>query len=302
MGITVSTPASTRRLTRAQTVIDELGQADLQLVERLIDQASAAIVRHCRREFARAGVVELVPGNDLLEIQVSRTPIARVTMVSYDGDVITDYTIADREEGTLYRQAGWDWSAQRVPGFAGHQKFPGFGQALAYREEPVISAAYLGGYILPSESMVNVTTISVDAGDQSFNDSAAGFPKLLTAGDILVARGFDNAANNGRFLVTGTPTRSKVVVAGESLVAEAVAPPKARTISFDPPDECRSVDDLEKACVETVKDYFLSKGGRPLTSRQVGAISEQFQTGIELAQIALPPLAAALLKSYVRTV
>jgi len=302
LGLTVSTPASTRRLTRAQTVIDDLGTGDVQAIERLIDQASAAIVRHCRREFGRAGVVELLPGNDLLEIQLSRTPIARVTIVSSDGSVVTDYTIGDREEGTLYRRDGWAWTAQRIPGLSGRQKFPGFGQALPYREEPLISVSYEGGYILPSQSLVNVTTLSVDASDNSFNDSANGFPPLLTAGDVVVASGFDDASNNGRFLVTGTPTRAKLIVTTNLTAAEAAAPAKARTIAFDPPDECRSIDDLEKACIETVKDYFLSKGGRPLVSRQVGSISEQFQGGIELATIALPPLAAALLKPYVRTV
>lgn len=297
MGITVSTPASTRRLTRAQTVIDELGGGDLQTIERLIDQASAAIVRHCRREFARAAVVEVVPGNDLLEIQLSRTPIAKVTSVSIDGSTITDYSIGDREEGTLYRRDGWDWTAQRTPGFAGHQRFPGFGQALVNREEPLISSSYTGGYLLPSQYLVNATTLSALASDDSFNDSASGFPPLLVAGDILVVSGFSIAANNGRFVVTGTPTRSKVTVSGD-LTDETASPAAARTITFDPPDECPSLHDVEKACIETVKDYFLSKGGRQLTARTVSTISEQFQTG----DASLPPLAAALLRPWVRTV
>lgn len=302
MGITVSTPASTRRLTRAQTVIDEMGQGDLQLVERLIDQASAAIVRHCRREFARAGVIESQLGNDLLEIQVSRTPISRVILVSFDGIPVTDYTIGDREEGTLYRRAGWEWTAQRVSGLSGHQRFPGFGQALAGREEPLISVSYQGGYILASQSLANVTTLTVDATDNSFNDAASGFPSLLTAGDVLVATGFAVASNNGRFLIQGTPTSGKIVVTADLTAEETATPQRARTITFDPPDECRSIYDVEKACIETVKDYFTSRGGRPLVARQVGSTSEQYQTGIELAQSPLPPLAAALLRSHVRHV
>lgn len=297
MGIAVSTPASSRRLTRAQTVLDELGSGDKPTIERLIDQASAAIVRHCRREFARAAVVESVPGNDLLEIQLSRTPIARVTSVSVDGDVITDYSIEDRDEGTLYRRDGWAWTAQRIPGFGGRQRFPGWGQALAGREEPSISVSYVGGYLVPEQYLLNVVTLSASATDNSFNDSASGFPALLSAGDILVVSGFTSAANNGRFVVTGTPTASKVTVSA-TLTTESADPASSRSISFDPPDECHSFFDLEKACIETVKDYFTLRGGQRLTQRTVSSITEQFQAG----EGSLPPFAAGLLQKWVRTV
>lgn len=63
------------------------------------------------------------------------------------------------------------------------------------------------------------TTFSAAAGDNSFNDSGAGFP-VLVAGDKLVSSGFGTGANNGTFYVVSR-TASKIVVTGGTLSTEA---------------------------------------------------------------------------------
>lgn len=62
----------------------------------------------------------------------------------------------------------------------------------------------------PVESSTTGITISSASADNSFNDSGAGFFSAQ-AGDWIVVSGL--AGNSGYFLVVGTPTASKIVVA-----------------------------------------------------------------------------------------
>src|SRR5262245_46452022 len=226
MALTVTTIAPKTRLTTVARVQSELGiSADTVLIGDLVDRATDAICAYCHRTFAREAYSESLPGYGDVHLQLARTPIAgtpsSVTWNASDesagANILTDWSVADRERGWLYRRKGWAWTAQRYGGLVAHGGFLDQGWPLAQQEEPQFSVDYVAGYIMPEQNILAQTTLSSASADNSFNDSASGFPALLKAGDVIVTSGFSNAANNGRFLVTGTPTTAKVVVAGATL-------------------------------------------------------------------------------------
>jgi len=282
MPLSVVTPAPTRRLTRKEHVTAEIGVADPILLDRLIDAASAAIENLCGVVFARESVTELVPGFGDTRLQLQRRPIVAVTAVVFDGEVITDYSIDDREEGTLYRRAGWAWTAQVAPGLTGPQRWPGFGSPLPNSEEARFSVSHVSGYILPEQDLESVRTVSAALADNSFNDLANGFPALLKAGDLIEVAGFQLAPNNGRFLVTGTPTASKIQVSA-TLATEPVGEFLTH-LKFRAHADCRRrFDDVEKACIETVKSWWLERAKDPgVAEKQVGSLR------IRYGDVALP--------------
>ncbi|MCK5603034.1 hypothetical protein KAR91_14215 [Candidatus Pacearchaeota archaeon] len=79
-------------------------------------------------------------------------------------------------------------------------------------------AAVLRSADFPAIDSMAETTISTSDTDNSFNDSATGFPALVVGQWIKVA-GFTTAANNGFFQVVSRTT-AKVVVTGGTLVTE----------------------------------------------------------------------------------
>ncbi len=299
MSLTVTTPAQARRLTRREHVTAEVGSADPALLDRLIDAATSAIESYCHRRFGREAVSELVPGWDALELQLSRTPLIAVTSVLFDTEPITDWSIESRDEGTLYRRLGWGWTTQRDAGLTGRQRWPGFGAPLPRREEPRFTVSYVGGHILPEQNLEGVTSrITVSAVDDSFNDSGNGFPALLRAGDVVVTSGFTAPEDNGRFLVTGTPTPSKIQVSA-SLATETPAGPI--TVSFEPPAECRPLGDVEKACIEAVKAWYLTRSqASSVVERQVGGLRVRYSETDDALMLGLPPICVGLLRPWVR--
>jgi hypothetical protein len=84
---------------------------------------------------------------------------------------------------------------------------------------------------ITGKNRIGITTLSVSAADSSFNDSAEGFvAQWLVPGDWLVASGFTNPANNGRFRVA-TVTPGKITVTKDTgepvtLVNEAAGGPR----------------------------------------------------------------------------
>lgn len=298
MTITVGTIAPTLLLTTRARVTEDLGAlpaADVAFVDRLIREASAAIVAYCGRPFARETVTETVPAYGDIHLMLSRTPLVTVTAVTFDGSTgpVTDYSIANRERGLLYRRGGWQWTDQVYPGLSAADPFS-FGTPLPGQEEPLVSVDYTGGYILPAQNLVNVTTVSVAAADNSFNDSANGFPAILKAGDVIETSGFTAAANNSRFVVTGTPTTAKVQVSG-SLTLELAA--AARTVLVQSLPE-----DVEKAAIEAVKTWYdARKDNANLVEKQVGPVRVRYSES-ELAQNrGLPSLCVGLLRPWVRS-
>ena len=294
MALTTNTPAQTRRLTRRENVKAELAittASDDALFDRLIDQASRAIERYCRRPFPREVYTETLGGFGEVELMLARTPIVAVSSVLYDLDVITDYVVNDADAGILYRQVGWFWTAQVLSGLVGKQRWPGIGDPLPRQEEPRFTVGYTAGYLLPSQDLVG-GTVSVAAADSSFNDSASGFPKLLQAGDLLVASGFQQAANNGTFAVVGAPSAGKVR-ANAVLADEAAGAGKLLQVSSLPPD-------IEKAAIETVKAWYIDRQKSPHTRRERVSDLDMEWTDPVGVESGLPVNAAALLRPYVR--
>lgn len=297
MSLTVTTPAPTVLLTTRARVAQEIevSVSDQAIVDRLIRDVSAAIVRWCHRPFHREAVTETLPGYGDLHLQLSRTPIAAVSQVLFESSSITDYSIESPMEGTLYRAIGWAWTAQFAPGLSGRQRWPGFGAAMPRSEEPDFSVAYTGGYILPPQNHVAATTISVDDADDSFNDSASGFPSLLKAGDMIETSGFAAAANNGRFIVTGTPTTAKVVVSASLTTAVAGA-----SVNVSYPEPTGLPLDVEKAAVEAVKTWFQAReDDSRVVEKQLGPARVRFQEDLA-GSMGLPPLCVGLLRPWRR--
>ena len=254
---------------------------------------------YCNRTFAREAVIEGLPGYGAVEILLSRTPIITVSAVYWDSTtLLTDWSLRERDRGVLFRQLGWWWTRQVNVGLSGRQRWPGFGQPIPDSEEDLFTFTYVGGFILPTQNLEAVATVSVASGDSSFNDSANGFPSLLQSGDVICASGFSNAANNGRFQVTGTPTAGKIQVSA-TLVTEGAS--AGRTIAFEPPPEARSFDNCEKAAIETVKTWYLRKAqDGQLVEKKVGQIISRVPEDIDLITLGIPPSAVGLLKPYVR--
>lgn len=297
MALSVVTIAPKLDLTTRARVSEDLGSAyaaaDAALVDRLIREASAAIVSYCRRPFARESYTETLPGFGDIHLQLARTPIVTVSAVSRDGTAYTDYSIADRNRGWLYRQDGWDWTVQVYPGLSDGGRFLDVGNPLPRQEEPLWSVSYVAGYVLPSQNVVSATTISAAAADNSFNDSASGFPNLLKAGDVIETSGFTDAANNGRHVVTGTPTTAKIVVSS-TLVTEAAG--TARTVLVQSLPE-----DIEKACIEAVKSWYaLRSVDSSIVERQAGPMRLRYSEPQDVGGRGLPPGCIGLLRPYVR--
>lgn len=310
MALTVTTVAPTLRLTTRAAVQAELGiSSDGALIDGFIDQYSSAIVSFCHRPFAREAYVEALAAFGDIRLQLARTPVVSVTAVTLYGNVVTDYGVEDADKGWLYvrslsgtgsawNRSRWPWSFQSNPGLSAAGAFLDIGSPLPSQEEKSVSVTFTAGYILPSQFLAP-TTVSVAAADNSFNDSASGFPSLLKAGDVLETSGFANAANNGRFLVSGTPTTSKIVVTS-SLTLET-APIAATAIKFRPPSSHRPFDDVEKACIEAVKSGYASrKDDSGVIEKQAGPMRLRY-SDLPGPPQGLPPSCIGLLRPWVRT-
>lgn len=296
MTIAVSTIAPTLRLTTRARVQEELGStSDGALIDALIDRASAAIASYCHRPFAREAVTETCGAFGGIHLDLSRTPIVgSPSAITYDGTVISDATVADAEQGILYRRLGWAWTAQRYAGLSGSGRWFDQGSPLPGQEEPLVVVDYVGGYILPPQNVIASTTISAAAADNSFNDSASGFPALLKAGDIITVSGFATAGNNGRFVVSGTPTTSKIVVTA-SLTLEAAGLAVDVIVQSLPYD-------VEKAAIEAVKSFYARRqGDSSAIEKQVGPMRIRYSEGAAAEEKGLPPVCVGLLRPYVRS-
>jgi hypothetical protein len=149
--VTVLTPPTQTALTTVATVKAELGTQTASALMRLpslIEQSSSLIVGYLGRELARATIQEtIVWGSDFgiaqQQIVLSRTPVATLTSVSFDG-VVQDLTTIDFDtaSGLIYRHAyayNLDYNIQ-----------PGYGYG--YRTDVV----YDGGYLLPGQVGANL--------------------------------------------------------------------------------------------------------------------------------------------------
>lgn len=91
---------------------------------------------------------------------------------------------------------------------------------LSYGSHDPFFEAVLCGTWTPKNAPYAAATISAEASDNSFNDTAAGFP-ALSVGDKISVAGFTTAGNNGVARVVSR-TASKIVVSGLTLTDEAL--------------------------------------------------------------------------------
>lgn len=298
MSITVLQRGASARLTtpaRVRVELTGIPTSDDAFLDRLCASASAAIHSYCNRAaapFYRQSYTEVIGAYGDTHLMLRATPLVVVTAVLQDGSVLTDYSIEDALAGLLYRQNQFFWSAQRNAGLSGRQTFPMFGSPIPLSEELRFSVSYIGGWLVPDQDLASRDTVSVAASDHSFNDSAAGFPALLQAGDVVVNSAFNSALNNGGFTVTGTPTRSKFTVA-EAVVDESAGALANLTFSNLPAD-------LEQAAIQTVKAWYLDREKAPHSRRErVGDYDLEYTDPVGITT-ALPVTAVGFLRSYMR--
>lgn len=117
--ITVLTPARDKLLTTVRAVKANLDlsqdTADPdELLLNTIREVSDWISNYCNRAFQLEEVEELVAGDNLPDMLLSRTPLVEVTEVALLGltatdavQLITDYDIFDREAGIIQRRLGF---------------------------------------------------------------------------------------------------------------------------------------------------------------------------------------------------
>ena len=299
MGLTVTTPASVLQLTTLDRVMAEIGVAQTDdakrdLFEEFIRQATDIAQRFCNRIFARQKYTETAPAFGGPYLTTRQAPVAEITSATVRGEVVTDVTIEDAAAGFLYRQAGFDWTAQRYGGLLSVGGWLDQGMPIPGSEEPNWSIVYTAGFILPPQDLAGMTTISASSTDSSFNDSDSEFPALLKAGDIIETSGFTNSANNGRFVVSGTPTTAKIVVTA-TLVTEVAAGNHTVRVSNLPRD-------VERGCIEIVKSlYALRATDSSIVEKSAGPMRLRYSEGRAQEQLGLPPSAIGLLRAWVRT-
>lgn len=122
-------------------------------LEDIIDMASDAIRDHCGRVFRLQGYTETMPGDGSQFLKLKNTPIVEVTNVTLRGDAITDYEIADRNAGLLFRELGWEWTM--AAGTVTLDDYP-----IPDGDLFKFSAAYAAGYRMPGNSSAAATSTS----------------------------------------------------------------------------------------------------------------------------------------------
>jgi hypothetical protein len=145
---TTTTPAPSDLLATVKMAICELEITDEDQnarLERLIRRASARIRSLTNRVYGEERVTETVRSHGRTQLLLERTPLVEIHEVTFDGEVITDYEIKNRGAGTLYRRAGWVWTAGLMPWGSGIEDFPAPGS-----EEARFAVDYTAGYVLPS--------------------------------------------------------------------------------------------------------------------------------------------------------
>jgi hypothetical protein len=296
MSLTVTVAAPELRLTTVEALKADLGDLTATndcLYDSMILRASSMIDSYCHRAFARQTYTEVLPGRGNVTLRLAEAPVATVTSVTWDSNSITDYSIDNAAAGILYRQVGWPWTVQYEPGLGqwgvGH---PYWGIPIPGSEMRDFTIVYTAGYLLPSQNLSSLSEISASQVDNSFNHSASGFPALLKAGDVITVAGFTTAANNGRHIVSGTPTAAKIVVSSTLVTEVANTSLHKVNVSTLPPD-------VEAACLAAAKLYY---GGRKesggIVEKQLGSARLRFS---ESSGGALPAISCALLSRYVRS-
>jgi len=299
-GLTITTPFPTAKLTtlaRLKSVLGVTSTTDDTVMTNAIGRASAAAEKYCGRTFVRQTYTELGPAFGGIEFLTKEAPVVALGTVTFNSNTLTDVTVGDKQQGVLYRKNGFDWTAQSFGGLAGGGKLWDVGTPIVGQEEPLWSVGYTAGFI-PAGYDVTAGTLKVLATDDSFNDTDSGWSSVygfLKAGDIIETSGFTNGANNGRHVITGTPTAVKIATTS-TLTAEATS--TGRTVSVqDLPL------DVEQAVLETAKTYYQQrKTDSAVVEKQMGMARLRFSEQGGAGEPGLPPRAIGLLRPWVRSV
>lgn len=154
--LTIKTPAPSSDLCTLGDLKPLLGitttTEDTRL-QRLIRRVSGELRTLCGQDFTRETVEETLPGTNSPRLYLSRTPLVKLTGtdgastpitlgVSVDGTAMTDFTIDDDKQGTLYRAEGWPTVGERVARLSRDRVVGG--------AKASIVVTYVGGYILPT--------------------------------------------------------------------------------------------------------------------------------------------------------
>lgn len=145
MALTVTIPASSTKLCLVGDIMDEMDvtHEDEPTLDKMVQQASDAIVKYCERAFAKQTYSETVPGFGDNQLLLSVFPVVSVTSVMCAGLAVTDFVLQEPDSGMLYRESGWLWTTKSI-GQMSLQPAPN-GEEFSY------TVVYVAGYDLPSE-------------------------------------------------------------------------------------------------------------------------------------------------------
>lgn len=302
--IVVIEKARTTNFTTLAHVKSELGLTDVNVdrddvLSRMIEDASAAIVTYCDRAFARERVTEQLQGYDRTIMMLDRTPVMQVDEVRYKGVVVppasgfdsdSGWRMQDPSAGFLFRQDLFT-STQPRQTWIETDIVPQQGRQDWHTD-------YTGGYLMPGDNLVASGVMSAAAADNSFNlpeDDDLYFP-IIVAGETIRTSGFTESANNGKHVVVSrTPTK---LIVSSVLVDEPASGVHRLTCQTLPAD-------LERRCLDTVKSWFLwIKRDTSITSERLGDWSASYASAPFLAadNYGLPPIVTAGLQRWVRVV
>ena len=305
-GLTITTPFPTAKLTtlaRLKSVLGVTSTTDDAVMTNAIGRASAAAEKYCGRTFVRQTYTELGPAFGGIEFLTKEAPVVALGTVTFNSNTLTDVTVGDKQQGVLYRKNGFDWTAQSFGGLAGGGKLWDVGTPIVGQEEPLWSVGYTAGFIPAGYDRESVPKLYAHSTDNSFNDSSSGFAPVssfLKAGNVIETSGFAKTANNGRFVVSGTPTSTKIVVTATLVTGDT-------TTSTGTTGRTVSVQDLpldvEQAVLETAKTYYQQrKTDSAVVEKQLGMARLRFSEQGGAGEPGLPPRAIGLLRPWVRGV
>ena len=245
-----------------------LASASASLLTRLAREATEAIESalgdgRTPRRLARARVTETVRGNNRSLIRLSRVPVLSIDALALDGAAqdATKVKITDPERGEVWLEALWQVMGADLELRGGWTEQP----------RPLWAITYTAGWLMPGDDVS--TTVSAAASDDSFNDSASGFPALVRAGDWIEAEGF-TGANAGFHKVTGTPTTAKVVTATAAIADEVAGATKVLRFRSLPRE-------IERCAIDLVRGLYLARTRDPAVKRE-----EWSGTAVEFAALA----------------
>lgn len=112
---------TTQALVKTEVGIASGDSSQNDNIDAMINAASSQIDNHCGlgRLVSETGIVENLSSFGTNFLFVNRKPLNAITSIVLDGDTVdaTTYSIHDPFEGSIYRRAGWLWTAagfQRV--------------------------------------------------------------------------------------------------------------------------------------------------------------------------------------------